>query len=389
MKIRIEGLATCASPLHIAVPGDHRVDQNGKFVANQQATPCTRVQTMPVLSVEDGETQQTYLPNIPANSVRGRLRRAAANLVQDALVSRGIQMTLQSYNCLRCGAPHGYPAKKPPTLPETVAAHNHLFYGIFGGSPKMYRANVVTDTGFPVTAEAVAAGVVPDRYADRAVGRIEKKGGGSFTPSLTSVIFSRRNDDALMFNDPNAERVIANYAESVEDWREIASETVGDVADASDDQANGKGKAKKVFRGPQGFRAMELVHPGTPFFIRIEAELDLAQAGLFLQAVVGLQNTPMGGQVRNGFGRLHWDLVVTLDDVPYRPYQRVSGEPVTLDTSDPAIAALVKACDDALDTLDIGAMEAIASAADGDVAKARNDAMASVKARREATLEKD
>lgn len=375
MKIIIHGTATAVSPLHIAAPGDARADINGHIVFGSRGFPCTRVQHMPVLLSDNGETRMEPLPIIPSNSWRGRLRRDAAAVIQETLVARGERVSLAAYNTLRCGAPHGYPSSPHPTLEDVRAARAHLFFGLFGGAPKLYRSHVITDTSFPLMAHAIDAGVVSAAYQDRAIGQIPRADGSSFTPRITSAVFFKRTDDSLMFTDPTAEKVIADYAESVEGWRELTGVTETDDTESVDVDPEDEaavaaaaaaaaeklaGPKKPMFRGVRGFVALELVHPGTPFAFRVEAEGSPAQIGLTLEAVRRLQNRQIGGWVRNGFGRMTFDLIADIDDETVVPYRQLEGSEVELNRDIEQIATLDEAMHDALDELTVAEIEAIA-----------------------------
>lgn len=150
MKYTIDGILTTISPLHItsAVDSSSRYDpKTGRYVSTGGA-PLTRTRTKPVFiqadyerTDENGESEATSvrlnLPIIPATTWRGMLRRGAAKVIEDRVRELGQKLTYGTYQGLHCGAISHRPDGVPPTTEEIINAKSHVFYGLFGGGPRM------------------------------------------------------------------------------------------------------------------------------------------------------------------------------------------------------------------------------------------------------------
>jgi CRISPR type IV-associated protein Csf2 len=87
--VKIEGLLVTKSPLHIASPEERRFDfRTMRFTNQKEAVPCTPTTKMGLVrpaemrhETEEGTMIATEaVPVIPANDLRGRLRREAADI---------------------------------------------------------------------------------------------------------------------------------------------------------------------------------------------------------------------------------------------------------------------------------------------------------------------
>ncbi len=315
--IKVSAVLSLTSPLHIASPEEARVDpKNGNmfFGGSGVGTPCIRQQTHDVLIREEHQEEEGRSSKrvviIPANSIRGRLRRIASSVVINHLSKRGEKLTLDAYHTLKAGSANGYPEGKEPTIEEFKKAEGHLFFGIFGGTPRMLPSRLKTDTAYHINDITINGGLVPSSCD---LHKTKER--------CTQVILCRRVDDALTLTDPHIFNVVDNSIESIDKWRKlVASNGTGDLDDEE--------KSKTRFQGIRSWTAHEIVVPGTTFYFTATLNsYNEAQRGLFLKAIEGFCNLQnIGGQSRNGYGR----------------YQILDAKMTVLENFKPASSSLLK-----------------------------------------------
>lgn len=346
---RIFGRATTTAPLHIAQPGDYKVDINGRSTPGA-AFPMTAVQTMRYY-LEDG-TMITD-PVIPANTIRGGLRRKAATILEDALIANGERVDWRLYNAIRVGTPHGQLSTMSPTAKEHEQASGHVYAGLFGGGQAMYRSRLIINTAIPVSAEADAAGLLPPgTWVTEAAGD-EGSEKQQYGPRFRDRIFYRRFDDLKSLSDPNLERVLDDWITQIDEYQALTGRQLEDE----------EGGSKATMRGLNTFTAMEIVRPGVPFGIDLEVagedEAGKARVGMALKAIEALANSRMGGWVRNGFGRMAWDLsLATPDGETVKVLSCAQGRH-ELNTSNELVAEVVEAAEEKLEAVTAAELEKI------------------------------
>lgn len=295
MKFVIEGILRTTSPMHITAPGERKCKLPNDNKPNAPLFPMQAVQRMRLPAVLDevaaeNEEEQTTryrvpeVPIIPANSIRGRLRRFCAFEVFDVLKANKEKLTLDTYNTLLCGAATGSLDSNPPTLSEISEANDHPFIGLWGGGPRMLHSKLRVDTAYPICEDTrqIVPSMIDSGFAAAGTGR-----------DLVQTFFRRRNDDILSFANPK-------YAEA----------TVEDFLNAIDEYQNERAKPKsdnpedESTRGVRSFTAYEVVSPNVPFRLAFDIHGDYAQLGLFLNGLRRLiHDQSMGGMGRLGYGR--------------------------------------------------------------------------------------
>jgi len=303
-EYRIAGILKLTSPLHVASPGDRVIDPNSLIPSyGKGGLPLSGTTRYPLaLSEEEIVSEEwenpnhrgiVYLPVFPANDLRGRLRRRAAEEVFKVLSLRGELLTLETYHGMMCGAVTGQPSKEL-TFDLALKSGRHSFLGLFGGGPRLVRSCLQIHTLWPVTHTTIKAGLVSSYYEDQKfLGRSDR---------LTRAIFYGRIDDALVFSDGRAELIVKEYSTAVADWM------------------NELGSGERSKRQLHTFAAIEYVIPGTRFYSEMKVETEragLGALGLLIRSVTAFANKQgIGGWTRNGFGRFEsqFDLL-TPDDV--------------------------------------------------------------------------
>ena len=322
------------SPLHIAAARKESVDPDtDRLVPNRErgimVVPATKYR-LPMFLGQfedvDGPRGPAFLdvPVIPANDLRGRLRRLAARTVFDVLLARGEKISLDAYHGMTCGAVTGSPGGRL-TFEEASQASCHPFLGLFGGGPRLVRSALQVSTGWPILASTIQAGVLPEELRADVPCPLDSEW------LLTQRLFFRRVDDAIGFTDGYAQTVIRDFGPEVTRWIESVSaakkarETAGtkrakpktnrkrSTGDLALELGGDAELAKDQAVPPpsrlqlQGFNALEYVIPGTRFYLEFrldETRIGNAGVGLFLQALrqfIIEQN--LGGWTKNGFGR--------------------------------------------------------------------------------------
>lgn len=310
----IHGLLSLTAPLHVAAPGDYHVTLDeergvsapkvGRAPQDKSNYGCTALQTMRVAVSEDERQARAEnpaaarksnveeLPFISANSIRGRLRRAACDVVFEALTARGEKLSLGAYHGMMCGAVTGRPSKRL-TFDYIQAARKHPFLGVFGGGPGLVPSSARIHIAWPIVAATVDGGFIPAKFADGAT-----VGDYGNTFRLRQVLFQKRIDDAIVFRGVDSvELIVKDYAKELVEWAKV-------VAPVKDEA----GKVSRPKDKLENFVSFEIVVPGTKFYLPLELDIEhvgLAGYGLFLQALslfVKKHGRFLGGMARHGFG---------------------------------------------------------------------------------------
>lgn len=365
----INGVLNLVSPMQVIVPGEAklstRTGQPTRGKDESGAFPLTRTSMLPV--VVNGKVDR--YPVIPANTLRGGLRRAAADLIIDGLVARGATLTLAAWQGLRAGAVHGHPDGADPSISEFEHAMSHPYMGLFGGSPKMIPSKFRLDTAWPVVQELVDAGIVPpgcDRnvlFLAKAEGADKEKGEQKEKPArrvLVGYQWVRRTDDGLsMVAYEGLQRVVSDPAELVDAWQTLFSRS------SEEEKAAAKKSEEGKLNGLRALTAMEFIMPGVPMSFHASTEsASLAQDGVFLLALRKMvQKQRLGATTRHGFGRFAPELQAAVDGQAVNLFDgQVSGTSSNYDFSVGARALLesrLKAGEEAIRSMDAAQIEAL------------------------------
>jgi CRISPR type IV-associated protein Csf2 len=299
------------SPMHITAlnGGRYLPDRNQinrwSGGANEPGIPCQLTRTLkvrkanasprPLATNEDAPSTSAVprsdfvdVPVIPANSLGGKLRSAAASLIEDALIARGLTLSAAAYNTQRKGASSATIERDKQTVTLAVAGANHPFYGLFGGTAFGISANLVVHDGYPVTPDTVPLLISPPRVIEPANG------------ALTSAIPIVRKDALLAMEDTERLQAIVgldivNKYHAAELQRSL---------DKRANQANeGAEKGKKT--SLRAIAATEAINPGTGFQLAFDVTTrNDAQLGLLLLALHRVINDgQIGGKRARGFGQ--------------------------------------------------------------------------------------
>lgn len=325
-KYTIEGVLTTTSPLHITQPGAARWAPDGSrraggtFTFGDRGYPLTLTRSATaflggVRKANDEEPADENcassfsekVPVIPASTWRGMLRRGAARVIEDHLIQNlNAKLTYDAYHGLHCGAISGNPDGVAPTTDEMRSARTHVFYGIFGGGPRMLPGALRASDSLPVTSGVIEANLLPPSLIDVALKGVEAR-------DLYTVSHIVRKDDIMgAAGAPDeAEPLISDFDQAFNAAREQqAKKAARRLASGATDAG---GEAETGDRGVHALSFRQDVAVGVPFNVRLEIKGTAAQVGMLIAAMDRRLPDGIGGRGALGFGRVRGTLSVVDD----------------------------------------------------------------------------
>ena len=303
------GMLTLLSPLHITSHHDGGVIYTEKVdVVTQEI----------VDDGDGGEDEQAVarfhaVPIIPGNTIRGRIRRAVADIVLERLA--GERISVKAMHVLRSGSTGaGNVDKNGATLEEMLFADAHPVIGLLGGGPRLFPSRLVTDTAVPLV--SYVEHLLPGLFRDRvlAIRPIVRDDGGRVWPRLTAMVGFVRRDDIAHFA---AQMDMLDPAEVQAYLEEVAAKVARRRNGARDGETGEDAKVRDVTVGTR--QKLEVVLPGLRFGFRVEVRGPTpAQLGLTVRALERFAaDARLGGWVRAGCGRFALDLAYQRPDMEH------------------------------------------------------------------------
>lgn len=297
MKTVIEGILRCVTPLHHA----------SVATRNQHGDNITRTTAQNVF--HHGLREE--IPYFKATALRGGLRRAAARivlnrLVTDQKVSRGL------FAGMMTGAESGQPDKAPISVEEVIRAKDNIFIGLFGGGARVMRSRYRPIDMMPVIPTTVDIGMVPMRYADGADACMINARGRDL---VNIYAFVSGDDVARVTNINDINAYIENSVEAVAEYQaSVLKNLQSRKVEKTDKTLPDNEKTKKIDKS--NLLRFEAIAPGVPLYFRLELDdgVTPAQIGLMCQSLADLINEQeFGGWIRAGCGRVTPDLTISVD----------------------------------------------------------------------------
>lgn len=349
MALQIIGVLTLTTHAHQTAP-DGRV-------GNRSDTIKTHVFSA------DGRRRR--IPFITANSVRGLLRRMAAERVMDALDA---PISRQLFHCLTRGAASRSGIGMEPTVAGLVEGQRNVFAGLFGGGPYMLHSRFTMAPLLPVVSwtNQLLHPAVRDRVIDVEELTYRDENGNVRDAPLTTEIILTGKDDLMAGKGQGR---IENYQETLAAWlaevtggrdakaKKKAAEKAAKAGGAAVDADTAAGKSSDLM----GFNFIEAMLPGTPlqFSLRLKPSATHAQIGLALMAVRDWCNrNELGGASARGFGRFEAQLALYDDATELAPTIFRPGDHATSYEFSDEVASYVQAAEKALAELTVEALEA-------------------------------
>lgn len=275
---------TTSSPMYVAYPDNQIKNKDGKV--NQTVTMPLFVDGKPI-----------RLPYYAGNSLRGGLRRHAAERVMRGLSRRGERVLTDLYLGLCSGAASGKP-ENDSYVEEILRVRENVYMGLFGGGIRLHQSMFKPSNMMPVTNETLRAGLVPQYLSEKAVDVAPE----NYFRDLYTLITQTRVDDLLHGKNPELINIAIEDAINA-----VAAHNAGVLENKKareEAKESGETVKKTDTSNMQTYRA---VAAGMPFYFDVlinEAATD-AQVGFLLQCLSDLfAANAFGGMSRAGFGRV-------------------------------------------------------------------------------------
>lgn len=294
-KKYIEGVVTLIEPANIAEPGGARVSDDGKILYGNNGRPLTRTIRTETILATDGES--IISPFDGGNNIRGKLRRAASEVIFNALEEKGQTIKKETYSGMTSGAVSAQPKTDKLLLSESKAANQHIFFGLFGGGPRLLPSAYQAYPLLPILKSFIDNNIMPVRFDEVAVDYKSLR-------DMTEIIYFIRRDDVLQFTATNPD-CIEDYDNAVESAQQAVMENKSKRKAAKDDDSV---TVKKTDLSNMG--ALEVIKRGTPLRFRVDFKSGVTdeQIGLMLMAVKSYAQDNIGGWGRIGLGQHKMDL---------------------------------------------------------------------------------
>lgn len=288
--IRIDGVLNTVSGIHVAAfgsssKGGNHTEQMSKRVAKFN------------VNEETGAVRAAKVPYVPANSVRGRIRRAIAGRAKQAMAAQGLRIGKAEYYLLTMGSASRSGSKGDFQVDDYEAVYNDPVLGIFGAETN-YPSRLITSDIVPITEETTEACAIPEIFC------------AAMMPvpawRLVDTVTLTAKDDFVDQRDPSAPAIIDGYEEAYID-------TVQSYAENRSKRKSGDGDAIK--KDMSNIMSFDMIMAGTNLYCSIIGrELTDAQCGLLIRGLSdALVDKGLGGNTRYGYGKVSGMLHVSLD----------------------------------------------------------------------------
>lgn len=288
------------TPVHSSDPVKSTIDLDGK-IDKGKGFPLVRMRTLKVpVDVVDGAPSTAYLPILPSNTMRNALRRSILDTVFGSLRGRA-SLSIGAYAATCTGSSSGNPEGVPATFDETLAVRGHVFFGLFGGGPRLIKSRMGVDNLYPIHRDA--ARFLGDGHEERM--RADK---------ILDFVWKRRVDPIEKGTGEQLEEMITNPRESITGW----------AINAQARKAKGKseeGDETANTRGLNAFNAQEVVIPGIDWAWKILLKNPTdAQVGLVLKGIQDIEHNVVQIGGGNAYGMGEMKIVeIRVDGVRYDP----------------------------------------------------------------------
>lgn len=331
MKIRkIEGLVTAVTPLHVSSFSPLRTSEN----ANHKFQLSTEMVY---------ENQRHTIPMVPANTLRGLIRRQCA----DILFEKIGPVSLNVFQLLTTGSLGKISAGTSVDIELMSKGMGHLYMGLLGGGPEMVPGGVLVNNMVPVCKYTMGSyGLVPQSYhefglrigSDQAETSAPVKR-GYFLQAYQQLVsrfemtrvddLSRMGDGAIKDKIQNFDAVIVDYMEKVnasmsgrkeaknhaEKQKAANKEKVkNNIVVTKEDLEETVVKAKKDTVSMMF--SLDAISSGTPMYFRTDIKPYMSNAQIFFlaKAIGQVFTNRVGGWSRVGFGVCKPDLKYVDED---------------------------------------------------------------------------
>jgi len=341
-NIMIRGVVTTTAMTHQSSPDGKGSQMKTKVLNNGPLVQTPRLtENIKTKMVSDGMLIQ--VPYLTANSVRGLIRRAAADVVLEALEknvkANGETISKDVYLSIVRGA-YARTAISPqgPTFIQAKAASDHVFAGLFGGGSLMHESRFRLERDlFPVLISTL--GVLPVELHHHALNINPKD-------LLDSSLMAPRDD----FEKIPSREVVTDLENAYMEHMATKLLQKSNAAQATDTNASLEGETKsdgKTKDDLNGFTQTECIIPGVPLcFCADIPGITQAQAGMVIKAIHGWVNrNALGGGSQRGRGAFIPQLALYENGELITSNLFVGQAPTSTIESHPRIAEMLAALD--------------------------------------------
>lgn len=282
------------SPMHITAiekgAYDPATQKLARYDGNGVGCSLTRTQSLAHSArvLDNGVVVTPLVPVIPASTVAGKLRRAAADLIANSLVQRQLQISPDAYNVLTSGMSNTE-LKADEKTPEVLRmARKDAFLSLFGGTSFAMSAHSVIAEGWPIIGSTLSCLMTPP------IGDVQPFAGLSEMTEVPPIV--RKNDVADMQG---------KHLQDVVGFDNLVAYAQAEGVNRSESKAKKAAKEDGKKTDLRTLNAVEAVKTGVAFALRVEVTaFDAAQLGLMLLAMQELlREGQVGGKAARGFGR--------------------------------------------------------------------------------------
>jgi CRISPR type IV-associated protein Csf2 len=317
MNASIEIEINTVAPLHISAPEKGGYDtKTGKFAAQtgNGSFPATLTRKITLAEMIEKDTEEktrarVSIPLIPANTLRGGLRRQIAQIYFEHIENTlGKKLSLDAFHVLTCGAPNGRPDGSFTSIKDIQRYRSDMYFGLLGGGPKLGAASQLkVRNGYPVCPATTNPARIP-----------------LVVPKLLNGLKSADTDWLTHFDPiPHKDDASLNHASkaaiSIVDDIDNAVEAFDSESKKKTDK--GKGKTDDFtkdtsLRGLNTLSFIEYILPKTPMFLRFDVvDGQEKHIGLLMLGLQRLLQQPLGGKSGIGMGQIAiTKIAVKVDD---------------------------------------------------------------------------
>lgn len=282
------------APLHITALEKGGYDVEGRRIMRYDAPNTIGASLTRTMSIadaafikEDGKAFVPLVPVIPASTVGGKLRRAAADLLYASMVARDLTVSPDCYNVLNSGMATTKIEADQADSETEVTQRQDPFLAIFGGTSFMLPAYSVIAEGWPLV-EHTRNKLMTEPMAPVSVLT-------DYRDMTDAVAIIRKNDAADL---------AGQFVEGVVGIKALAEYAEAQQAERSASRAKKSTGESGTKTDLRTFNAIEVVRAGMGFALRVELSARTpAHLGFLLMAMQRmLQEGQFGGKGARGMG---------------------------------------------------------------------------------------
>lgn len=287
MKNTINIILRTTSPWHVAYP-----DNKSKSAEGLSLTQSKKV-------------AQKSVPCFLANGIRGRLRRAIADRIVDAMTDVQGAIPAPVYVGLQTGSASAQPDKSHLSVEELVRSQGHVYMGLFGGGARTLKSRYQVSDITPILNHTVNAGIFSLPKAQ-------------LQPLVDAQMITRNDETVhlepyqllesrsfIKVDDISRGHKLDKVIKAVDEGEAgVAQYIEGNVSSDKARKSDASGQTKKTTVA--NMLAIECIATGTlmNFSVTLDPDVNEAQLGAILLGLKQLfDDNYFGGWGRIGFGQ--------------------------------------------------------------------------------------